>query len=165
MFSVVVVINVINKTCHTFLLMVMLQFFSDIIYILHLLKLKYFCFLKYVFKTELCVCYLFFFLSFFVYRSTHVQDVILGLLRNCWKRGGVFYYNAVIALSCEIYCYISKRMTQSETNLVNCLMFSTDNGSMPTISSGPQNQQPFEVFYRSSLRPFTRMFHTNSRNV
>lgn len=37
---------------------------------------------------------------FFVYRSIHVQDVILGLLRNCWKSGGVFYYYAVIS-----YCY------------------------------------------------------------
>lgn len=26
-----------------------------------------------------------------------------------------------------------------------CLLFSAGNGSMPTISSGPQNQQPFEV--------------------
>lgn len=27
-----------------------------------------------------------------------------------------------------------------------CSLFSADNGSMSTISSGPQNQQPFEVF-------------------
>lgn len=26
-----------------------------------------------------------------------------------------------------------------------CPLFSADNGSMSTISSGPQNQQPFEV--------------------
>lgn len=42
--------------------------------------------------------------------------------------------------------FISSNFTSSKHNFVNfCLLFSSDNGSMSTISSGQQNQQAFEV--------------------
>lgn len=86
-------------------------------------------------------------LIWFVHRSTPVQDVILGLLRNCSNRGGVFYYNIAVILWLS-YLFAQKRKK-------NCvfLLFSADNGSMPTISSGPQNQQSFEVFFLTQLSP------------
>lgn len=41
---------------------------------------------------------------------------------------------------------ISFDVTGSKHNTLNDVpLFSADNGSMSTISSGPQNQQPFEV--------------------
>lgn len=84
----------------------------------------------------------------FVHRSTPAQDVILGLLRNCSNRGGVFYYNIGV-FSLLSYFFAQKRKGK---NCV-CLLFSADNGSMPTISSGPQNQQSFEVFFLMQNSP------------
>lgn len=83
----------------------------------------------------------------FVHRITPVQDVILGLLRNCSNREGVFYCNI------GVFSFLSYFFAQKRKKNCVCLLFSADNGSMPTISSGPQNQQSFEVIFLTQLPP------------
>lgn len=71
--------------------------------ILHFLKLHvFFCCLN-LFLTLRFVHVMQSYILSLIYRSTHVQDVILGLLRNCWKKEGVFYYNAVMSIFAALF--------------------------------------------------------------
>lgn len=103
----------------------------------------------------------------FVHRSTPVQDVILGLLRNCSNREGMFYYNMGVfsLLSYLLLILLLILLAQKRKKNCVCLLFSADNGSMPTISSGPQNQQSFEVFFLTQLSPSKTLFHKTATNV